>query len=755
MKRTAFLIAVALALSAKPCASVTASQAAHPRLVFFVLDRTTLRDALQADAPAIRSLLSRSGVALLNTASASGRTPEGAFVSTSAGAHAAATSQAGEFACSWEPAEGSSAREVFMRRTGRRVGPRTLVALGLPGLLAENIERNTGARIGALGEMLSQIGRTACIGCPDTGTPYAESERLAPLLVMRPSGVVDGGDISPSLLHRDPDAPFGVATDPAKLEAAFRRASSWASTVVVDLGETARAEAYRPWLAPDAAPLHRRAAVERADRLVSEIMRGIDLHRTTVVLASLFPPLSAEGRVQAPGFFAVTASPPGLLVSATTRSAGLIANVDILPTIAESLGLSLPRHALITGSPARSLRVPNHLEVAESLQERIELERQMAGGPLLAVVAALAGLLVVSGSAAALYALGRSAAWGPAAHARAGAFARAAAGCAALFPTALLLVPSLQSVGADTPARYVLATFGVWALLCIPAVVRPAWALRYALWVTAGHICLQHLVGSALFAKTGAVGGAPMALSILNDFPLIGARFHGLSNEVMGVLIGAVLALVCLTAKPGPGRRLLLWGVALALAVFVGASPLGDNGGGTAAAVFALGSAAELLSGRRIRVRVLATTSLTSAVLVGLLMMLDARSDGATHLGRTALMVRSAGVGYLLDVAWRKLALNLRLAVDPRALWFYAGLAGLAVLWTSVIPGAARDILNSRPDLRSLLTACTVGAVAAFLFNDTGVIPAGFILAGAVLAFTDALGESASARAQGRDSASG
>lgn len=754
MKRTAFLIATALALSARPCASVTSSRTAHLRFVFFVLDRTTLRDALHADAPAIRSLLSRSGVALLNTASASGRTPEGSFVTSSAGAHAAATSLAGEFACSWEPAERSCAREVFMRRTGRRVGPRTLVALGLPGLLAENAERNTGACIGALGEMLSQIGPTACVGCPDTGAPYAEPERLAPLLVMRPSGVVDGGDISQSLLFRHPDAPFGVATDPAKLEAAFRQASSWASTVVVDLGETARAEAYRPWLAPDAVPLHRRAAVERADRLVSQIMSQIDLRRTTVVLASLFPPLSAEGRVEAPGFFAVTGASPGLLVSATTRSAGLIANVDILPTIAETLRLSLPRDALITGSPARSLPVPNHLEAAVSLQERIELERRMAGGPLLAVVAGLAGLLVVSGSAGALYALGRSAAWGPAARARAGALARTAAGCAALLPTALLAVPSLQFRGVDTPAKYVLATFGVWALLCVPAVVRPAWALRYALWVTAGHICLQHLVGAALFAKTGVVGGAPMALSILNDFPLIGARFHGLSNEVMGVLIGAVLALVCLTVKPGRGRRSALWGLALALAVFVGAASLGDNGGGAAAAVFALASAGELFSGRRIRLRVLASMGLTSAVLVGLLMMLDARSDGATHLGRTALMVRSGGVGYLLDVAGRKLMLNLRLAVDPRALWFYAGVAGLAALWTSVIPGAARGILDSRPDLRCLVTASAVGAAAAFLFNDTGVIPAGFILAGAVLAFTDALGESAFARGQDHDSAS-
>jgi len=622
------------------------------------------------------------------------------------------------------------------------------VALGLPALLAENAERRTGAALGALGQMLSQMGRTACVGCPDTTAPNAEVQRLAPLLVMRPSGVIDRGDISPALLTRASEAPFGVTTDPAKLESAFLTAASHAATVVVDLGETARAEAYRPWLSPEAIPLHRRAAVERADKLVARIIRHIDLERTTVALASLFPPLSADGRVQTPGFFAITAASPGLLISATTRTSGLIANIDILPTVARCLRLTPPSGALITGSAARSVPVPAHVRAAVSLEARIELERQMAASPLLAVTAALAGLLVVSGSAAALYALGPFCRWQASTRARAGAFARAAAGSTALLPTALLAAPLARSV--DAPAEYWLVVFGIWVALCIPAAVRPAWALRYALWVTAAHIGLQHLVGAGLYAKTSAVGGAPMALSILNDFPLIGARFHGLSNEVMGVLIGAILALMCLTTKTEGGRRRsALWGAALAVAVFIGASPLGDNAGGAAAAVFALGAGAELLSGRRIRGVTLAVMALTAAVLVCLLMAADARSDGATHLGRTALMVRSMGLGYLLDLAGRKMALNLRLAVDARALWFYAGIAGLVALWTSVMPGCGRDVLRSRPGLRCLLASSALGAAAAFVFNDTGVIPAGFILSAAVLAFADALGESAGALASG------
>ncbi|MGQ9524548.1 MAG: hypothetical protein ACUVTZ_06845 [Armatimonadota bacterium] len=700
-----------------------------------------MKDVVEARAPTLHRLLSRSGVALLNTASASARTPEGSFVSTSSGAHAAATSHAGQFACAWERVENSSAREVFMRRTGRRVGPNTLLALNLPALLAENAERRTGACPGALGLMLSQLGPTACVGCPDGPPLSVEPLRLAPLLAMRPSGVIDRGDISPALLRPDPKAPFGVATDPAKLETAFLCAVSRASTVVVDLGETARAEAYRPWLAPDAALVHRRAAIERADRLVAVVLRHIEPRRTIVALTSPFPPLSPEGRVQTPGFFAVTDSRPGLLISPTTRTAGLIANIDILPTLAARLGLSPPRGILITGSTARLVSAPDHVQTACSLQSRIELERQMASGPLLAVIAVLAGVLAVAGSAAALYALAPSCPLRATARMNAGSFARAASGCAALFPTAILMVPTAQTLGVNTPARYWLATLGIWLALCVPAALRPRWALAYALWVTAGYICVQHLLGAVLFAKTGVLGGAPMALSVLNDFPLIGARFHGLSNEVMGILLGAVLTLLCISVKPALSNRLALWALALGVAAFVAAPPLGDNAGGAGAAVFALGSAAELLSGRQIRGKTVLTMALAAGAVVCLLMLADARSDGTTHLGRTVLIVQSNGPTYALGVAARKLALNLRLAVDARALWFYAGLAGLAVLWTSVIPGAARDIVRSRQDIRRLLTSSAIGAAAAFLFNDTGIIPAGFILSGCVLGFTDALGQ--------------
>jgi len=731
---------------------------AEPKLVVFVLDRVSLREVMNARAPAIQKLLSESAVGLMNTAGASARTPEAAYVTISAGAHAAATSQAGEFAGAWERLEEGSAWEVFLRRTGVRASKRAILCLGLPSILNANLEKATGATPGALGEMVSQLGRTACIGCPDAPKPRASIERFAPLLVMRRSGIVDEGDVSSDLLRPDPAAPFGVSTDPIKLERAFLKTD--AAVVVVDLGETSRAEAYRPWLAPEAALHHRLEAVRRADLLVRRLMRHVNLQHTVVCLVSGFPPLSPDGRVESPGFVSFTGLPVGVLTSSTTQTAGLVANIDILPTVAEILKLRKPEGVLLTGSPARAVPAVGHLQGLCALEGMIELERQMAAGPLAGVLGVIAGLLVLAASLVAVFSVaGRRAEAGAQSAGRervrgAGRLraCRCAVGVAALFPAVLVLVPLAQYAGVDSAAEYWVAAFGLWLVLSVPAALLPSNALRYALAVVVLVVCAALILAAVGWGLTaaGAVGAdAPwffISLSVLSDFPLIGVRFHGLSNELMGVLIGSLLSLVCLTVSPArtAWHRFWLWLVAVGTAVFIGHPLLGDNAGGAASAVFGFGAAAVVLGGSRVRLKTLLGLGTLAIGLVVGLAVFDAALGGTTHLGRTALVLKHQGAGYLWALVGRKLALNFSLAVDPRALWFYAGVAVLVGVWTSLLPGFTREVLQRRPYLRRLILCAGISAAAAFLLNDTGVIPAGFVAAGAILAFAEALVDEAS-----------
>src|SRR5207253_11482844 len=102
------------------------------------------------------------------------------------------------------PFEGGTAQAAFLRRTGMRVGWQTILSLGLAPFLKLNQDRNTLATVGALGLLASRAGPTVVIGNSDSPDPIDPLVRFAPLLAMRPSGIVDRGDISDGLLRKDP-----------------------------------------------------------------------------------------------------------------------------------------------------------------------------------------------------------------------------------------------------------------------------------------------------------------------------------------------------------------------------------------------------------------------------------------------------------------------------------------------------------------------------------------------------------------------
>ncbi|MGC8835048.1 MAG: hypothetical protein ACP5R4_13465, partial [Armatimonadota bacterium] len=499
---------------------------------------------------------------------------------------------------------------------------------------------------------------------------------------------------------------------------------------------------------------HRLEAVRRADLLVGRLMRHVNLRRTAVCLISGFPPLSPNGRIETPGFVSFTKLPAGVLTSSTTQTVGLVANTDVLPTIAKLLNLHRPEGVLLTGAPMQVVPAGDHLRMLYSLEGMIELERETAAGPLAGVLGVIAGLLVLAASLVSVFSVAGRRIGEDARPALSSGWLRAcrsAVGIAALFPAVLVLVPLAQYAVVDSAAEYWIAAFGLWLVLSVPAVVAPSKALKYALAAVVAVVCTA-LILAALGWILAAVGFGAATwmffayLSVLSDFSLIGVRFHGLGNELMGVLIGSLLSLTCLTIPSArkAWHRFLLWLLVFGASVFIGHPLLGDNAGGAASAVFGFGTAAVVLGGSQVRLRTLLGLGALAVGLVACLAVFDAAVGGTTHLGRTVLMLKHQGLGYFWAVVGRKMALNFSLAVDPRALWFYAGVAVLIGVWTSLLPGFTREVLQKRPHLRRTILCTGISAAAAFLLNDTGVIPAGFVAAGAILAFTDALVDEAS-----------
>lgn len=692
--------------------------------MIFVLDRVTLPDLLKAQAPTLHSLLKEGAIGLMNTASTP-PTPSGAYLTLSSGVHSAGTGSGGECLNANEPFEKDTARWVFFRRTGRLVSPQALVCLGIVEIQRANQEHRTGATPGLLGNWLSTIGKTACIGSPQI--PGEPPGRLSPLLIMRSSGVIDLGEVSERILAPHPLAPYGVQTDPVRLETLFQQLAFKASCLVVDLGETQRAEAYRIYLSRTAAQWHRLRAVERADGLLRRLLRHIDSHRTLVVVLCPQPAHSLDtGQVDSLAPFILWGQGPGLLTSATTQRLGIIANIDFLPTIAHFLRLSPPpeaRQVLMTGSSMEILSHPSPLEYLRCMDQAIRIGRQVSTSPLLLVLALLLGFFV------ALVSLGLflpSPSRGFLRLAQSGLVA------SATFPALLVLIPASFP---SSLLEYIQRLIGVGIFLWSLYFLFPSWALGIASGLT-----LTVLVGSLLFFPE------PLYLSVLSDFSLVGVRFHGLGNEYSALLLSAYLVLWMLLWRRWPpellrerGRRLDLglWRVYFLSGGFllfvIGHPKLGDNWGGVVTAMTALGLFWWLGMGKR-----WGALPLCLFILIGLgigtgFIFLDFHQESSTHLGAIVQRVHVMGGGYLFTLVFRKLSLNWKLMTDPRAIAFYIALGILAMLWGKPLRRALEETLQEAPLLESLLKSLIGASVPALIFNDTGIVFAGLLLVSSII----------------------
>ena len=254
--------------------------------------------------------------------------------------------------------------------------------------------------------------------------------------------------------------------------------------------------------------------------------------------------------------------------------------------------------------------------------------------------------------------------------------------------------------------------YALAALLAVGAAGLPVWRKANC------RAALQSITGATVcvFALDAVLGGPLFARSPLSYSPLEGARFYGAGNESAGVFLGASLAfaLLCGT-KTGFWARLLL---GLGAVVLLGGPTLGANVGGTLAAL--AGWATLLVGGipapRRKQAAFLAGASVT--VLLAAFLLWESRRPptAQTHLGRAlanAQTPQRGANGGLIPIARRKIAMNAHLAVSSP--WSLLLLVEIGLCTVLLRRGAAK---------RGEVIALFVGAGAAFVANDSGVVMA-------------------------------
>jgi hypothetical protein len=251
--------------------------------------------------------------------------------------------------------ENSSAALAFARRTDRAPRAGNLVNLGWGQWtqLLQSDERESVQELGevlpawplgTLGALAHRAGKkTAAIGNGEIATIVGRGARLreAALIVADDNGVVDGGEVSVSILARDDEAPFGVRANATGYLQALDRAFADSQTALVALewGDTRRAARYEKLCAPEVGAAHRQVAINRLNSFVGELLKRLNQRGDRLILISV-PELDGTQAQLLPAAFwrAARGGQGALLSSSQAETVGLIGLENISAKIAAQLG---------------------------------------------------------------------------------------------------------------------------------------------------------------------------------------------------------------------------------------------------------------------------------------------------------------------------------------------------------------------------------------------------------------------------------
>ncbi|MCS6949418.1 MAG: hypothetical protein NZ520_03030, partial [bacterium] len=427
---------------------------------------------------------------------------------------------------------------------------------------------------------------------------------------------------------------------------------------------------------------------ENLSRALERAIGALNPQRDRLMLVGLPP----KGESLAPVILAGGGLSTGVLTSATTRTEGVVSDVDLAPTLLQWMGLPLR----VGEHPVRVVR-KDPFSTAQSLAQRYRWNAQ-ALIPL-GAVQVLGGLLAVLVSLRQVR--------GGSVSRRGRLLLSVAIGLLLSLPVGTVIAPYLPASNLTLYVANILLAAAGLSLLA-----------HWGAWEQPFRAYIRACALSALVLLADMMGGQQGAkFSVYSAYALSGIRFYGVGNELMGVLVGCALAWG-LHGLPALARG-VLWAV---IAMVLATPAWGANLGGLLTAMTGLGFAWE--NGRQSGKPLWARGA--GWLLVGVLaavavMWLDSLSAQPSHLGDTWLRWQAEGWGAVMETLRSKMALMMRV-LSALLAWGAAAAIGIA-LWAIRRSNMLVSLREQRAHLPWL-----VCVAAAFLFNDSGFVPAAAIL---------------------------
>ncbi len=726
-------VVVSALVAASLSTSAAVAQPVNNQVVVVLAPYLMWQDLTPTSTPTLWSLAERGALGAINARSRA-REPgepssplEGALT-ISAGAWAVPSYPAAAALRTDERHEVGTAAEAFRRTTGFQVGTNRIVFLGMPVTQRVNAERSFRVVLGTLGQSVEDAGgTTAAVGNSDVGYVTGEQRRVRPaaLAAMNGEGLVALGDVSTRLLREDPNAPFGIETDPEAFDTALRdvvEASSNTSgpvLVVLDAGDAYRAKKFEPQVTEEIARQHRSRAVAALDDVVRSARERFP--GAVIIVASQSTGDVLAGQMEGLGPLIISGGGwSGILTSNSTQRDGVVTNLDLTATVLDILGLERPVQVL--GNEMRLI------PAAGSVEERVETLSGL-DATAVAIDSAKVGVVntfviftvVVLALSAVVIARHRH--WSS----RMIRWFVASLEAALLLALAVPLASWLMFAWARWPAdraqvssALIITTLGVWlaglALRYLTPMRVPVAAMSLA-------TCVVLLVDQWL--------GAPFSFTNFFGYsPLRAARFYGIGNEASAMLFGASIVGLALLSDEWPESRwvalLKRYGVPVIgfVVVVTSAAPFwGANVGVAIWGTAGFAIAWLLMNGHRVSLKTVTYTALLMITTIGVFALIDLFGPGSqTHLGRALVSADTGGLVELWKIVARKAETNMRVLTHTN--WAYILIAVVAFLafmrWRP--QGDFADTLARNPGFADAITVSLVAGLVAYFTEDSGIV---------------------------------
>ncbi|MHB8513493.1 MAG: hypothetical protein ACYDCC_15150 [Actinomycetota bacterium] len=496
----------------------------------------------------------------------------------------------------------------------------------------------------------------------------------------------------------DATFPTGIRTDLDMIASQ----SPFASVALVEIDDALRADC-----ATDPRERDRLVglSLRRADQFIESIFHPSEPNDSLIVMSSIASRARSDhgSRLTAIVMIGPSITPGSVLTSATTQRSGVVTLDDIAPTIGR-----------LEGSTAKPARVRALRSVRGSWTQLLTDSREYIHAlairaPILRLYVWLSSFILAA--AIGLVLAGR----GAASRGRIPRTSRDVLGFAVAavvaVPATTLLEPLLR-LHSTKPA--------------IVAIFAGAIALVIAIRIVTGPRRVIPLIAAITLIVTIAdlAAGAPLAARSAISYTIAsGPRFHGIGNELMGVVVAAALLWAAAAFDRAARQRVAVCAVLGAIVAFMAAPSIGAKFGSSFVAVPAFGMLGAKAFGFELRNRaIIIGIAIATLFTAGIAALADFLASPTTQT-----LVANVAASRSSRALSSKIGAVLHLIAG--SYWTAAILVPAAALalvfWKR--PTLAARAMWGRPSLRSSIVAAAVACMLAIAFNDAGVEAAGLI----------------------------